>query len=142
MSISIAMLSMAVAWKLSSRRDCQVLKGTSSVSTRTMKEHDTMTAGGVIKNQQSVWSQHEIGKRTDSNVRGRSHGTAISPARGRSTETYSSVKVVTTLERAFNLDTSTDCVFSNRTEERRCRNRRLLGRLNVFSKTDCRCRNS
>ena len=42
MSISVAMLSMAAAWKLSSRRDCRAQKGSSCVSTRTMKEHDTM----------------------------------------------------------------------------------------------------
>ena len=42
MSISVAMLSMAAAWKLSSRRDCRAQKGSSCVSTRTMKEHNTM----------------------------------------------------------------------------------------------------
>ena len=42
MTISVAMLSMAAAWKRSSRRNCRAQKGSSCVSTRTMKEHDTM----------------------------------------------------------------------------------------------------
>ena len=42
MSISVAMFSMAAAWKLSSRRDCRSQKGSRCVSTLTMKEHDAV----------------------------------------------------------------------------------------------------
>ena len=49
----------------------------------------------------------------------RGNRTASLPATTLSTETHSSTTVVTTLERAFNLDTCTICLFLSRDGERR-----------------------